>query len=179
MDYARKGYGVIVSLAEAEALKKIWYEENPEMVPYFSFISQHIDVAGDRGAVFTLPSTGRKRGGCGYSDGANYFFQGMAADGAKMALFAVSAECYADPTSVLFGCRPVVFIHDEIFLEVPESIAHEAALRVVEIMEREMMRVTPGVPSRASPALCRHWIKAAEAVYRNDRLICYEDRNAA
>ncbi len=178
MLYAKKGYGVELTRPEAERLKAIWLEENPEMVAYFAIISDAVESGGTHGATFTLPSSGRKRGGCGYSDGANYFFQGMAADGAKMALFAVSSECYADPSSVLFGSRPVAFIHDEILLEVPEAVAHAVALRVVEIMEREMMRVTPNVPSRASPALSRHWIKAAEAAYNDDKeLICWEDRD--
>ncbi len=180
MSYAKKGYGVDLTKAEAERLKEIWFQEQPEMKAYFDFVSTSVENGGGRGAVFTLPSTGRKRGGCGYSDGANYFFQGMAADGAKLALFAVSSECYTDPTSPLFGSRPVVFIHDEILLEVPEETAHECAMRVVEIMEREMARVTPDVPSRASPALSRVWLKAAEAAYNNDgRLICHEDRKAA
>lgn len=178
MLYAWKVFGVKLTRPEAEALKKIWIQENPEAPAFFAWISSRVEAGGDHGATLTLPFSGRKRGACGFTDSANFFMQGPASDGAKLALFAVTQECYGDPDSVLFGCRPVVFIHDEILLEVIESRAHEAAMRVVEIMEREMVRVTPNVPSRASPALSRNWIKAAEAAYDDaGRLVPWEDRN--
>ena len=92
-------------------------------------------------------------------------FQGMAADGAKRALFAVSRECYADETSPLFGCRPLVFVHDEIILEAPADRGHECAMRLKHLMEREMNAVTPSIPASATPAIATRWLKNAEPKY--------------
>ena len=92
-------------------------------------------------------------------------FQGMAADGAKRALFELARECWTAPESPLFGCRPVAFIHDEVLVESPKECAHEAAMRVREIMEREMMVCTPNVPASATPALATRWLKGAEPKY--------------
>lgn len=161
-DYARKGYGTVLTDAEARELKDIWLAEHPEMKSYFRFVS----MKAERGGEIQLPITGRYRGRCGYTDGANYGFQGLAADGAKEALNDVTEACYAIEGSVLFGARPVVFIHDEIIVEVPLDRASESAAEIKRLMEAAMVRAaTPDIPSRASPALSLSWIKEASDVY--------------
>ncbi len=174
--FAWKTYGLRIREADAEHLKRVWFQDNPEMKAYFDFISSRVEVGGPSGAVFTQWASGRKRGGCGFCDGANYFFQGSAADGGKLALFAVSWEAYCNPESPLFGSRPLIFVHDEIIAEVPEAGAHEAATRLTEIMIEQMRRVVTDVPVTASPALMRRWYKNAEAVYEGGRLIPWEPR---
>lgn len=170
--YAR-GYGLELSAVEAQTLRDRWFQQWPEMQNYFVFISKMTDGAGD---VYQLYS-GRKRGGCGFSDGANTYFQGLAADASKSALYEVAARCYDDPSSPLYGARPVAFIHDEIILEALEESAHEAAEELVKVMVEAMQKWTPDVPSRASPALMRHWSKEAdEARDTTGRLIPWEDR---
>jgi len=89
----------------------------------------------------------------------------MAADAAKDALFAVARECYVTPSSPLYGSRPLVFVHDEIIIESPDERAPEAALRLSELMCEAMNGVAPDVPSAATPALCKRWLKGAEPVY--------------
>lgn len=172
--YAWKSYGIKITRDEAVNLREVWFAENPEMKDYFAHVAAVVDAGGEAGGIFTQLGSGRVRGRCGFTDGCNGYFQGLAADGGKAALFAVSAECYADPSSPLFGCRPVAFIHDEILAEVHESTAHECATRIIEIMEREMTRFVPNVPVRAAPALCRRWYKNAEAVYVDGRLVPWE-----
>ena len=79
--------------------------------------------------------------------------------------------------SALYGCRPVVFVHDEIIVEAPEEYAHEAAVETDRVMCEAMQEVTPHVPARASPALMRNWSKKADAVFDADgRYIAWEDR---
>lgn len=173
--YAWKNYGIKISEEEAKRLRDLWFAENPEMRDYFA----HVTNIVDNGGTFRQIGSGRIRGQCMFCDGCNGYFQGLAADGGKCALFSVSAECYADPDSVLFGSRPVAFIHDEIIAEVPEALGHECAMRIVEIMEREMTRFVPDVPVKAAPALMRSWLKAAEAAYDGERLIPWEDRKKA
>lgn len=175
---AKLQYGLVLTVQEVRDLKAAWLRENPEMVLYFRDLSNQLHLAeayGKDGIEIKLPISGRVRGGCGYTDGANYGFQGPAADGAKAALADVTWACYADQASPLYGSAPVAFIHDEIIVEVPEETAHECAFEIVRLMEAAMEKAaTPDVPSRATPALSFHWIKAAEDFYVDGRLTPWE-----
>ena len=171
--YAR-GYGL--SLTEQEAMddRENWFRQLPEMRIYFG----HIDAVTSSGSgTIEHLYSGRLRGMCGFSDSANSYFQGLAADASKTALYEVVRRCYGDPTSPLFGSRPAAFLHDEILLEAPEDRAHEAAEELAKVMCEAMEQWTPDVPAAASPALMRHWSKEAEEVRDQDgRLIPWEDR---
>lgn len=160
-DYAKGTYGVDLTLEQARDLRERWFEAFPEMTEYFAYVSF---VTNTQKPMRQFVS-GRIRGDVGYCDGANTLFQGLAADGAKLALFRVSMAAYAEPQSPLFGSRPVAFIHDEICLEIPSVAAHETAMETVRVMESAMQEVCPDVPIKASPALSTRWIKAAEAKY--------------
>ena len=163
-----KGYGVILSEREAVELRERWLARFPEMRQYFKAIAKRA------GGVDRHLRTGYLRGDLGFTDACNHNFQHLTAAGAKEALYRVSRECYTRPESPLFGSYPVIFIHDEIMLEVPESRAHEAALVAASIMVNTMNEYTPGVPARAEPALMRRWYKGAEPVYREGRLVPWE-----
>jgi DNA polymerase-1 len=168
VDYARTGYGVRLTEDEARKLKADWLATFPEMQQFFNYVSAKV---GDDATTLVDPVTGYVRGGVGYTDGCNHHFQHRAATGAKAALFAVAYECYVDESSPLYGSRPVAFIHDEILAEVPKDVAHEASVRLAEVMCREMARYIPDVPVSASPALMERWLKGAEPVYRDGRLV--------
>lgn len=139
---------------------------------------------------------------------ANGFFQGLLADAAKSALRRISRECYDRTTRVpamahansvvsrygggaspLWGSRPIVFQHDEIISEHPSSIAHDAAMRVSEIMVEELRWYCPDLASacKAEPTLMRRWYKGASARYArggdkpadaSDRLVPWEPKAA-
>lgn len=175
VEYARTGYGVTLTEDQAQDLKREWLAKWPEMSRYFRYISDRVGF-GD--ADIVQLRSGRVRGGVGYTDGCNTLFQGLAADGAKHALFNVAHECYVDLGTPLFGCRPVAFIHDEIVAEVPEDIAHEASERLARVMCDSMSVFIPDVPITASPALMRRWWKDAEAVMLDGRLIPWEPEPA-
>ena len=121
-----------------------------------------------RGGVAT--PTGRVRGRVGFTQARNTPFQGLAADGAKLALWAL----------IVSGYRVVAFIHDEFVIELPEDADHAAeARKVEEIVVREMGRVTGGVPVSCEYALARRWSKAAKAIFDADgRLIPWEEDRA-
>ncbi len=168
IEYARTNYKVVITLEKAWELKNQFLTDWPEMNLYFKFIS---DRVGFGEASFTQFVSGRVRGGCGYCDGANGLFQGLAACGAKCALCAVTRECYVDSGTALYGSRPVAFIHDEILAEVPIHNAHAASMRLAEVMCIEMARYIPDVPITASPALMARWYKGATAVYAPDNTL--------
>ena len=135
------------------------------MRDYFKHISSI--VGGDRGTVEQFVSK-RVRGGVQFTQAANSYFQGLAADGAKAALFEVSRRCYTSPESALFGSRPIMFIHDEIIMESPFDKAPEAAEELAAVMKTTMARYTPDIPIKTTVALMGRWYKNAEAV-RDER----------
>lgn len=175
--YAR-GYGLILSEDEAKELRGNWYIQWPEAKPYFVEMNRIVGHAG-LGTVIQLRSN-RRRGFCRYTVAANTFFQGLAADASKLALWLVSHECYNVSSSPLYGCRPVVFMHDEIMLIAPLAYAAEAANRLEELFIQAMEPYTPDVPVRASAALMRRWRKGAKPKFNAaGRLIPFEDAKMA
>lgn len=145
---------------QAEVLRLAFFAMWPEVKEYIAWISRKMEVT-DR---LTQLHSGRVRGGLDVPSAANTLFSGLAGDGAKRALWRVQFECYCVPESPLFGCRPVIFAHDEILIEMPEGRAHEAAERQTVIMLEEMQKVVPHVKVSAEPALMRHWHKDAALV---------------
>lgn len=182
-DSARKSYGVIMSVDEARKYKDQWLTRWPEMRDYLAFITKTCGLGGARIEQLRPPVNGkhpphRRRGDVGYTDGANGFFQGLTADGAKHALWLVAKECYTDESSPLFGSRPVGFLYDEIICEVPVEKAHEAAHRLRDVMVAGMREWLPDIPVTASPALMTVWRKGAEPVYVDGKLVPWEPKPA-
>lgn len=110
---------------------------------------------------FVSTLTGRLRGYPTYCAARNCVFQGLAADGAKLALYRLYRE----------GFRIVNFIHDEILLEFPEAADHTAmAAQVERIMVEEMRRVVPDLPVTCEYAMMGVWSKRAKAVFVDGKL---------
>lgn len=146
----------------AEDLRATWFKQFPEMVDYFAFIGSQVDNFG----FITQIGSERVRAGVTFTSAANGYFQALAADGAKAALYEVSRECYTDRASPMYGARPIFFNHDEIFSEMPIQIASAAAKRMTEVMVQVMRReACPDVVVQASPALMWRWSKSAAEVY--------------
>jgi len=154
-------YGLVLETSFAKTLKENWFKQWPEMRRYFDYVNRLVGPLG--GNMIQLRSC-RARGGVNFKEAANGFFQGLAADGAKEALWRTTKECYLDRSSPLYGSRPVIFVHDEIIAEVPEATATEAADRLVDVMCRAMAAWIPDVPITCSPALMRRWLKGAKEV---------------
>ncbi len=158
---------------EAEKLREAWFSAWPENKQYFEYIGRIVDTDA---TVITHVSK-RVCGGVKFAEAANRLFQALAADGGKAAFYEVMRDCYAVPSSPLYGTtNPIAFIHDEIFGEVDEGPAHEAMARVEEIQVGVMRRYVPDLAAavEAKPALMRRWTKAAEPVYRDGRLVPWE-----
>ena len=158
-----KGMGVDMSFNEAQRLRDAWFARWAETKPYFNMISMSSDISGGRFRVKQL-YTDRLRGDCTYTSGANTYFQGLAADGAKAALWALYMAMY-DEASPMYGVRMWAFIHDEVLFEGPEETAHVWAPEAARIMREEMQRYVPDVKIGAEAALMRRWLKNADPVY--------------
>ncbi|NLX98440.1 MAG: hypothetical protein GXY83_19955 [Rhodopirellula sp.] len=105
-----------------------------------------------RSGVFTL--TGRLRANATYAARHNTIFQGLAADGAKLALWKLWRA----------GYRIVNFIHDEVLIEVAaDSDLNHHADTIRELMIAGMKEVVPDVRIDVEYAATDHWSKGAEA----------------
>lgn len=158
----------------AERLRNAWFEAYPEARAYFKYIG---DLTRTGEAQLVQYVSNRVRGGCGFTDGCNTLFSGLAADGAKRALYLIQRECFHVPSSPLYGSWGVIFAHDEFILEVPEGSAHEAANRLADLARETMQGYLPHVRVSTSKCLMRRWRKGAKETYdaTGARLIPYED----
>lgn len=171
VEYAA-GYGTAITSEKSHELKDNWFRRWSEMRDYFGVVKNLTESGGP----IVQNRSGRVRGGASFCAAANGFFQGLAADGAKDALWAVTRECYTDKTSPMYGCRPVLFIHDEIVLEIPyrwwgAERAARAAKRLSEVMIAVMKTWIPDVPISAKPVMARRWFKGIEPVMVNGVLV--------
>jgi hypothetical protein len=101
--------------------------------------------------------TGRIRAGCIFTEARNTPFQGLASDGAKIALFEL----------VRAGYRVVAFVHDEFVIELPAGGDHaDEAQRVEAMVCSAMSSVVNGtVPVKAEYVLSTCWSKDAKQIF--------------
>jgi DNA polymerase I-like protein with 3'-5' exonuclease and polymerase domains len=150
---------VELSFNEAEDLRKAWFDMWPEMEDYFGMIRDASNQSPT--GVFSVKQlySNRVRGGCTYTSGANTYFQGLAADGAKAALWALYKACYLGvlPDYMegekchLRGVRMWAFIHDEVLFEGDQDTAHLWAPQASRIMVEEMRKYTPDIMGNLVP----------------------------
>lgn len=169
-EYAYDSYRVLLSEADAKNLKATWLLRFPEMRQFFAYVSSLADQ--DVTQLFS----GRVRGNVPYTAACNTFFQGLTADGAKRAMWYVQRECWtgvrydqplgSEPTSPLFGCRVVAFIHDEIIIEAPHDKAVAAAERLSAVMIAAMKEFLPDIPVLADSHMMRRWYKEAAPCHK-------------
>ena len=165
---AGPAYRVTLTEDQARDLKRTWLDTYPEFDRYFRWINQVVE----RGEPLEQLFSGRLRGGLGFTDAANTAFQGLGGDASKAAGYALMRACRVGS---LRGCMPVVYVHDEFLVEVPEDRAHECAEEMARIMVEAAQVFLPHVPPTAEPYLARRWSKGAHRIVDNQgRLIPWD-----
>jgi DNA polymerase I len=172
--FAKSSYGLRITQEVADKTRRAWLGRWQEMARYFEYIS-------NKGDLFRVEQirSGRVRGRCYYTSGANTYFQGLTSDGAKAALSLISDECLigysplhselhpvtreVQAPSPLYGSEPVAFIYDEFLLRSPIPQVHEATDRLCYLMVQGMGRFTPNVKPRVDPAVMSRWFKGAKS----------------
>ncbi len=177
--YAWKQAHIMFSRDEAAALRDAWKASWPEHAPYFDRASRETKAGGTRRwydkesgewqemqvALVRHPATGRYRNGCSFTQWCNTHFQERTATAAARGLCAVQHECFAVPSSVLYGAHVCAYVHDEIVLAAREDQAPEAAVRLAEVMRDKFNELHPLVPIKElDPCVARVYSKSAKPV---------------
>lgn len=117
----------------------------------FDYLPDSYDKLADMllsGVSCTL--TGRVRGKVGYCDGANNPFQGLASDGAKVALWRL---LYA-------GYNVKAFVHDEVLIDVKDGTASRLKHRIHQILDDSMTSVMGNnIPCMSESHIAKTWVK--------------------
>lgn len=147
LSYAKSTYGIgDLSFQRAKELKELWLSSFPEMKKYLE--AEKGSFFGSLTTAKTI--TGRIRTNCTYTQSKNFPFQGLAADGSKLALYRLIRENF----------RVVNYIHDEFVVEIQKDSQMENKMKtIVKIMIDEMNVVCPQVSIRVESALAPCWRK--------------------
>lgn len=157
---ARQASGVRLTVAEATDFRvKLVQELYPELGRYLED-----DGSVQQRRVATL--SGRIRGPVDYTQGHSTPVQGLGADGAGLALFAL----------IQAGYHVVTFIHDEFLIEVPDEgsfVRLEECERIKRLVCDAMAQVLPNVPVDAKYTLSRMWSKDAQLLIDGGRVLAW------
>ena len=125
--WAHASYGVDLTITESQRLKDHFLTKWSEVQDFLDEIGEmsgpYVEDPEDAVRfVACQPHSGRVRGGCNYTSGANTYFHGPAADAAKAAMWDLTRAMYLDEDSPLYGVRVWAFIHDEfVFTGPPDT----------------------------------------------------------
>jgi hypothetical protein len=176
-DYCYSNYAVELTLEQAQRACQVWREVYPEAQPYLDWVSEQVGKKrGSRNTIEQFVSK-RLRGDVGFTDASNGYFQGLAADAAKAAGWALWKEAYVNKTSPLYGCRPLGFVHDEWLYEIPLDRLHAAAYHMAKVQQAAAQVYCPDVLISCSPAAMYRWSKSGGDPVHNKagELICFEE----
>lgn len=169
VEYAAKS-GLVITQERAEEVRRAWFRTYPEFLEYFAQVKCLKDFRGNYKAVSI--GSDRVRTCDRFTETANHFPQALGADVSKFALYCTVFDCYANTKSPLFGCRPVLFVHDEIVIECPESRCHEAGMELASVMQMAANRLLQHVPMPELEAVAmRQYSKNAKQLFHEGRLI--------
>lgn len=162
-------YDVDIEPSESQRLRMLWFQTWPEMQRFFDHVSNSVD--SDGWYFVDQPRSHRFRARTTYCSACNSFFQGLAADGAKAALYEVTRRQFVEPASALYGTAALAFVHDEIIVECPEDRCHEVAMELEKVMAEQFNKFVPDCPTRADAVVMRFWSKKAKRLEQDGRLI--------
>lgn len=138
VDYCR-GYGINITPEFSQEVKELWTNTYPEMREFWN-VPYGLDH------VYTL--TGRRRADCTYTALLNTKFQGLAADGLKLALYELDKKF-----------KVVAQVHDQVLVECAEKDASFTLEEVQRIMVAEMKKVVKNVRVSTEGQIVKQWCK--------------------
>ena len=163
--YALNNYGVPLTAAEAKRHRDTFFATYPGLKRWHDRLRELLKrqaAAGDphvtrtrAGRLAVLPATRTKADGTSYpnlTEAANFPVQGTAADGLKVAVALLWERRVECP-----GAVPVLFVHDEIVLEVPAADGERAAAWLRGVMVEGMAPLIDPVPVEVEVTVGETW----------------------
>lgn len=132
-NWARKAYGVTLTVDEATSLRAQLLSAYPEIARFFALAKAATYETGE--ADVTLPRSGRRRAKCNAPAYCNTFFQGAGADVMKRAMWLCVIACLEE-SSPLYGCEIPLQVHDEIVVDCRPEIAQAVGEAAEQLMKR-------------------------------------------
>lgn len=159
VEYMAKQYGVKVPVEQCKAMMDAWKEAYPEMKKHLAPRQDTQFSSAEMKAYIGETIHGRIRRNASYCSACNYGFQGLAADGAKEALWRI----YKD------GYKIVLFIHDELFVELPDDGNLQGHIkRINEHLILGMRAKIPDVRIKVEGSVQDRWNKSADAIFKEN-----------
>jgi hypothetical protein len=133
-----------------------------------------------------LYSPSREDNDRSYSKRLNTTFQGLCADAAMDAGWALTWACAlgedldTGAPSILHGCRIAAFLHDEFLTFIsPPGVGSDASIsdkakEACRVQIQYAQKWFPDLKLSAEPALMARWCKSADAVWRDGELVPWE-----
>jgi len=176
--YGYKSYGVSKSVEEWQEIIDTWNATWTEMPEYFRMVNTLESYPRSGSFNVRYPGIPGFRAGTRYCSACNTFYQRYLAKVAKRAGWLIFKACYTERASVLYGSRPVLFVHDQFFAETPDNDnAGAAATELARLMNKAASDLMPDCPTRTDPILTRRWSKSAEETRdANGALVAWEDK---
>lgn len=150
---------VILTLDEAKQTKRDLFAAIPDIEAYLRWVGAQDLGDGRYDAV--LPGYGVVRRNIWYAAAANNRFQALAAAAMTEVIIDLVTECYVGS---LTPCRPVLFVHDEVLVEVPERDGHDFDVAFQKLAIAATARVMPDVPTVWDAELADRFSKRAKRV---------------
>lgn len=177
-EFAWLSYKVRLSEQEATDLRNEWLHAFPEMPHFFGRVSSMMGSGAVRHtedgrthetATIRHPVTGRWRANTAYCAACNSHFQERTATGAALGLQETQRRCFSERGSALYGSWAVMYTHDEIVLDSPRAVAHDAAMELGQIAADRFNILHPDVPIKTiDPCVAGIYSKKARAVFGPD-----------
>lgn len=136
MDYAKKGYGVVMTLEEARTTRDLFFATYPQLLVYHKvykdYAKKHGYVVSPLGRIRNLPLINSPRQDVRAQEERRAINSAVQATLSDLMLWAIAEQVRTGlfETAPCFGA-----IHDASYNYVPEDRSVECAHRIVEIME--------------------------------------------
>jgi DNA polymerase-1 len=159
LKYARAKYSVELSEAEAKQAHRSFFKTYPALQAWHERLIAELERCGPEGVYEARTLFGRRRflraykaGWPNLTEAANFQVQGLAADGLKRAMALMWQRREECPEAV-----PVLFVHDEVVIEVPEGRAEAAREWLIGCMRDGMQPLAEEVPIEVEAVIATTW----------------------
>jgi hypothetical protein len=155
---------IVLTLAESQQIKADLFAAIPDIQAYLRWVGAQDLGDGEYDAEIAYGVTRR---GIWYAAAANNRFQSLAAAAMTEVVIALAEACYI---GALAPCRPCLFVHDEVLVEVPEECVHEFDVAFDKLARDATLTVMPDVPTIWEAEAGDRFSKQAKRVVRDGRL---------